>query len=214
MDQIRKSVARLMAALLLLTGAMPATADLSQLPDTSEYEPGGSEWGCGVLLCLAGLKPPSQCSGYLNRLWRVLNAIPPGPFPTCAIAGSNNYAKKSREPYDLCPQGHEPARRGQVVAQGTPTGETKPFRPKFLLQGTYATSEPTTDEGSGPGQRACVSGYVGRYDVCDNCGPGGDAGGGVPTTVNVYSSVVWLPYKGPRAIDVIIDGAIYNRVHY
>jgi len=130
------------------------------------------------------------------------------------MAGANNYAKKSREPYDLCPAGHEPARRGQVVAQGTPTGETKRFRPKFRLQGTYATSEPDSNESGSPGQRACVSGYVGHYEVCDNCGPGGDAGGGTPTTVHVFSSVVWLPYKGPRAIDVIIDGALYNRVHY
>lgn len=213
MHQIRRSTARAILALLLIVEG-PAFSAPFQLPDTSDYEPGGSEWGCGVLLCLAGIKPPSQCSGYLNRLWRVLNAVPPGPFPTCAIAGANNYAKKSREPYDLCPAGHEPARRGQVVAQGTPTGETKRFRPKYRLQGTYATSEPQSNDGGSPGQRACVSGYVGHYEVCDNCGPGGDAGGGTPTTVHVYSSVVWLPYKGPRAIDVIIDGALYNRVHY
>ena len=214
MPPITKFVGSIAAAILLALAGGPATGAGFQLPDTSEYEPGGSEWGCGVLLCLAGLKPPSECSGYLNRLWRVMNAIPPGPFPTCTIAGASNYAKKSNEPYDLCPAGHAPARRGQVVAQGVPTGETKPFRPKYLLQGNYAPSEPASDDGSAPGQRACVRGYVGQYDTCDNCGLGGDAGGGTPTTVNVYSSVVWLPYKGPRAIDVIIDGAIYNRVHY
>ncbi|KAG1237385.1 hypothetical protein G6F68_018816 [Rhizopus microsporus] len=82
------------------------------------------------------------------------------------------------------------------------------------LKGSYAPSESSSDDGGSAGARAGVSGYVGQLDVCDNCGLGGDAGGGVPTTVNVYSSVVWLPYKGPRAIDVIIDGAIYNRVHY
>lgn len=214
MSQIRKFVVGVAATLLLASLATHAAGALPHLPDTSEYEPGGSEWGCGVLLCLAGMKPPSQCNGYLNRLWRVLNAVPPGPFPTCAIAGNNNYAKKSREPYDLCPTGYTPARRGQFVAQGAATDETRPLRPKYLLQGSYAPSASSSDDGGSAGARACVSGYVGQLDVCDNCGLGGDAGGGVPTTVNVYSSVVWLPYKGPRAIDVIIDGAIYNRVHY
>lgn len=53
------------------------------------------DYGCQVLLCLANPGGPTQfaeCVPPIERLWSDLLAIPPRPFPTCLMAGSDNRA--------------------------------------------------------------------------------------------------------------------------
>lgn len=209
------------------------SASTVQIPlNNPDYEASGSEWGCGVLLCLAAVGgAPSECAPYLTRLWRVLTKTPPDPFPTCAMAGAGNYAKKTNEHYELCPQGMTMA-TGYIAK---PTANQQSWvsadaRMRTQMVASHMTNDAVLFPGeyqnnsgdyprTGYGAKACVKGHVNTYSVPRVCNwYGGDNGGTKCVggfTVNIYQDVQPLnPHFPPRSVDVFIDNQLWNRVFY
>lgn len=159
-----------------------------------------SEYGCKVLLCLAnpasngGPKGVAECVDPINRLY---NDLAHGrPFPRCEEAeATGNRAVPVNDPFDPCPAPLQSAEPGQYVVQGWQS--TNAGVSGFALAGTPQIGTAV--------QRACVGKIVGGYQV---------GGQDDSYTVSVFDRVVWQKAQSPRAIDLYMDNAWYQRVHW
>lgn len=168
-----------------------------------------SQFGCKCLLCLADPLGPTArppCVPPIHKLWHMLEKGK--PFPTCTFADGNDgnsWAQQTRNWYDICPAGSQPAPANSHVALGV----FNPVIRQYTPSGQTKVSEPDQDGGSfisasGQGSQACVGNLVGTYYDYDE----GHA-------VNLYDSVTWQPpVNNPRAIDVYVDRALFRRVRY
>lgn len=168
-----------------------------------------SDFGCKVLLCLAnpaangGPQGVAECVAPIDQLYHDLDKG--RPFPTCDLAHGNDggsYARQVYDPYDPCPPSLQPAARGAYVVQGQRNGSNAGSG-EYTLSGQPQASE--SQNGAGPGPRACVGTQVGAYTV----GTYDDS-----VTVNVFDQVLWQPAQNPRAIDVFINNVRQQRVRW
>lgn len=159
-----------------------------------------SDYGCKVLLCLAnpasngGPKGVAKCVDPINRLY---NDLAHGrPFPRCEEAEeTGNRAVPVNDPFDPCPAPLQPADVNEFVVQGQPASNSAYG---YSLIGA-------AQQGATSVLRACVGKPVGRFQM------GGMDDG---TTVTVYDQVVWQKAGSPRAIDIYMNNAWYQRVHW
>ena len=147
-------------------------------------------------------------------------------MPGCPQSGEGNYAQRNDGRYDPCMllgEGYEEAPRG------------------YLLQGVLSSSEFSRSGGRYYAKKRSKYNYDGEYESCDSdghcttvhskaCVKPADYQGvayerysckdsdGYSRTcyrqVRVYSAISWQNAQPPRAIDVYIEGKLYNRVHY
>jgi hypothetical protein len=177
-----------------------------------------------VLLCLAnpasngGPKGVAECVPTINKLYHDL--AKGRSMPTCDLADGNDgssYARRVWEFYDPCPASLKPAPRGPYVVEGRKKADGKNVNVSwwagsrlFDLSGKVGISEASQEMGMSKGPQACVGESVGSYRVSTG---GGDAGGEI-YTVQVFDKLVWQQAQPPRAIDVYIDGKLYQRVRF
>lgn len=150
----------------------------------------------------------------------------PCSMPKCPQSGEGNYAQRNDGRYDPCMllgDGYQEAPRG------------------YLLQGVLSSSEFSRSGSRYYAKKRSKYNYDGEYESCDSdgncttvhskaCVKPDDYQGvayerysckdsdGYSRTcyrqVRVYSAISWQNAQPPRAIDVYIEGKLYNRVHY
>lgn len=229
----------LLAATLLsslLTGSAfavatgPVSTNSDALYPADQLMTGDDRWGCELLLCLAnpnGWKSVSEChppvEKYIDCSTKRHN---PCSMPGCPQSGEGNYAQRNDGRYDPCMllgDGYEEAPRG------------------YLLQGILSSNEFSRSGNRYYAKKRSKYNYDGEYESCDGdghcatvhskaCVKPADYQGiayerysckdsdGYSRTcyrqVRVYSAISWQNAQPPRAIDVYIEGKLYNRVHY
>lgn len=168
-----------------------------------------SEYGCRVLLCLAnpasngGPRGIAECRSTIDRLFDDLSHG--RPFPSCDLSDGNDgnsYARQVFDYYDPCPSGTSPAPAGMWVAEKSNSAPQAGGRWGF---GYSSKALPSFENGRGP--RACVSqfdsSYYFRQSRFDDA-----------IKVNVYRKVIWQNPQSPRAIDVYVNHAFYQRIRW
>jgi hypothetical protein len=207
-----------LALALCLTAPAIAQADLSNIPQ------GTHDWGCEVLLCLsnpAGPMAVAECVPPIRRLWRELARG--HAFPTCAMAtgpAGRSYARPTYGYYERCPEGTTELAAGEHAKLSAVMPATAPPAAPGGTPSSYAaarTGQTYTGIGSGDGYgqpsidnapppKVCVAGYRGSRQVFD---------GNEAFTVQRYDSVFVSPAQpSPRAIEVFIDDAYWQTVHW
>lgn len=188
---------------------------------------GDDRWGCEVLLCLANPNGPravSECKPPIDRLFRCLSKRHPCKFPSCPMAGDGNYAKQLKDSFDPCSiygKDYHEASEG-YLAKFYDENSKKSLskyeqqygeRKGYLPVGFNYNGEKVFPDGEGGtyigGSKACVKSkpkvvresFSCEYGICYR-------------TVYVYDDILWQSQKSRRAIDVYIDGKIFNRVHW
>lgn len=179
------------------------------------------DWGCEVLLCLANPAGPtavSACVPPIHRLWREL--AKGHAFPSCTQATGphgHSYAQLVNSYYDPCPAGStalpvmawaELVAPMSAALATTRSGGTSAFR-AAAVDGLYVglAAEDTWSSGDDArGPKACVADHVE-----DRVEWSGDSS----RTIGRYGTI-WVawPSTSPRAIDVYIDDAFWERVRY
>lgn len=192
---------------------------------------GDAALGCKILLCLANPNGPeavAECVQPIETLWHILNQTPPGQIPVCPMAstpGNKNYAVQTINYYSACPAGTTPLAAGaQAALQGQPVvvsySNGGDDGPQISLTGVYTgigdgeglTPSYGGDSGYVPLQpMTCVGTQVGMTKPQGGAFWLGDSGQSIP----VYDKVVVIqPGNDGRAIDVFINNALHNVVHY
>ena len=179
------------------------------LPATTQ----ASEYGCKVLLCLAnpasngGPMGVAECVPPISQLYDDLaNAR---PFPTCDLADGDDgsaYAQLVSDPYDPCPAPLVPAKKGEVVIEGT----TQSFYDNGEVKNYTLNGEAQISEAQNNSARACVDNLLGTTRSYIRQLRGVE----YSNQVNIYDKIIWQQWQSPNAIDVYIDGQFHNRVHY
>lgn len=188
---------------------------------------GDDRWGCELLLCLAnpnGWKSVGECrppvEKYIECSTRKHHKC---AMPKCPMAGKGNEALRNDDIYDPCAltAGYEDAPVGFLYAGKLPPNSG--WRGSVLSRGSskynYGGEHESCDsEGNCQtyASKACVkpSNYEGIAREPYTCY---DDDGDRKTcyrNVKVYSEIKWQAVQSRRAIDVYIEGKLYNRVHY
>ena len=213
------------------SGSRPVTSDSDDLYPADQIMTGDDRWGCELLLCLAnpnGWKTVGEChppvQKYIDCSTKKHN---PCSMPACPQSGEGNYAQRNDGPYDPCGllgEGYEEAPKGYLVAGQLSNGAL------FSKSGSrYYT------------KRSSSYNYGGEYTKCDSDGSCHtysskacvkpdeyegvayerytckDSDGYYSTCtrqVRVYRTITWQEQQPRHAIDVYIEGQLYNRVHY
>lgn len=220
----------LMAGPVIAAVTGPVSTNSDALYPADQLMTGDDRWGCELLLCLAnpnGWKSVSEChppvEKYIDCTTKRHN---PCSMPGCPQSGEGNYAQRNDGRYDPCMllgEGYEEAPRG------------------YLLQVVLSSSEFSRSGGRYYAKKRSKYNYDGEYESCDSdghcttvsskaCVKPADYQGvayerysckdsdGYSRTcyrqVRVYSAISWQNAQPPRAIDVYIEGKLYNRVHY
>lgn len=212
---------------ILIAGFCSATPMLAQADDL---------WGCKVLLCLSDPRGPTtekECRPPIEKLWDHLKKG--HSFPSCNQAG-NNYARPTRAEYAMCPtgtkqlpagafyiqKGQEPKKNNSIY-NGSRNNSIGGKWGSSYVENSSVLSIPvsekttTTDRGQTTKTgRACVGKQVGTYSYTyDKPNLWNDRTNRVTVQVPVYDSVTVLPYlRNQRAIDVFIEGKLFNRIFY
>ncbi|MVX57021.1 TrbM/KikA/MpfK family conjugal transfer protein [Parasutterella muris] len=205
--------------------------DYSSIPGMPKIDllSGDDRWGCEVLLCLANPNGPravSECRPPIDKLFDCLSWRHPCKFPSCPMAGDGNYAKQLNDGFDPCSiSGMEDAPRGFVV-QGNlndpeqfSTGRKNQKYLKGKSTFNYGGEHYFESDNSGywGGTKACVKGFQGTALEAYSCQQeSGDSSYWTTCyrTVRVYDEVVWQKFQSRRAIDVVINGQTWTRVHW
>lgn len=210
--------------------AGPVSSDSDALYPPDQVMTGNDRWGCELLLCLAnpnGWNSVSECRPPVEKYFECsTKRHNPCSMPGCPQSGEGNYAVRNDGKYDPCKllgEGYEDAPRG------------------YLLQGILSSGDFTKSGNRYYAKKRSKYNYDGEHEVCDSDGTCStvsseacvkpadyqgiayeryscrDSDGDTRTCyrqVRVYSEVSWQNAKPPRAIDIYIEGKLYNRVHY
>jgi hypothetical protein len=170
------------------------------------------DWGCEVLLCLsnpAGPMAVSQCVPPIKRLYAAIFKLHPDPFPTCAMAtsqdGSRSYASVDyNNYYDGCPAGTSALPAGSNAVQGTPA---QTFTSFSVGIGDGAGLYPSAD--SPLGRKVCVGKAVGTVNIT----VGSSSDDSVTYQVGVYDRVAFIdPNVNGFAIKVFMNNNLYRTI--
>jgi hypothetical protein len=183
------------------------------------------DWGCQVLLCLANPAGPtavSQCVPPIEKLWESLHEG--HSFPSCGLAGDStsrtgSFAQPSPDNsyYNTCPGGLTALPMGSY-AIWAPSWVPKDNTARWAQQQTlYAGIGAGTGLAPSSGMNysslppeVCVGEQLGQVNYTIRGGREG-----FEFTANVYAQVTVLqPQASPNIINVYIDGALYNQVHW
>lgn len=196
---------------------------------------GDAALGCKILLCLANPNGPeavAQCVQPIETLWHILDQDPPGQIPVCPMAstpGNKNYATQTVNYYSACPAGTTALPAGaQAALQGQPVTYdwTRDGDDGYSMQlsGVYTGIGDgdglTPDYGGRDGEftplqpMTCVGQQVGTITPkASNTAWGWY--GATPGAIPVYNKITTIqPGTNGRAIDVFINNALHNVVHY
>lgn len=210
------------------------TAFAMTLPDGTVLEEltGDDRWGCEVLLCLANPNGPravAECRPPIDKLFKCLSKRHPCKFPKCPVAGDGNEAKQVDNSFDPCAMfggDYQEAPRGFLAKpykEGDSTADMGKYEirtagkkgytgTRYNYNGEIRISD---DEGGYEwgGSKACVRGSPKKVTERISCNDD-DSWGYCTRTVYVYDDILWQEPKSRRAIDVYIDGQLWNRVHW
>lgn len=208
--------------------AAPVTENSDANFPADQLLTGDARWGCELLLCLAnpnGWKSVSECrppvEKYIKCSTRKHNKC---SMPKCKQAGPGNDAYRNDDVYDPCPllgEGYQEAPTGFLYSGQMPSGSG--WRGPTLGRGssTYNYNGEREDCDSDGNcttysSKACVKpdNYLGTAREPYTCYDDDGDRRTCYRTVKVYSEIKWQKEQSRRAIDVIIEGKLYNRVHY
>lgn len=196
---------------------------------------GDAALGCKILLCLANPNGPeavTECIQPIQTLWHILSETPPGQIPTCPMAstpGNKNYATQAVNYYNACPAGMTPLPAGaQAALQGQPVTYSwvRDGDDGYSMQLTGVS----TGIGDGVGLTPDYGGRDGNYTPLQPMTCVGQQVGTItpkasnsmwswyganPPAIPVYNQITTIqPGMNGRAIDVFINSALHNVVHY
>ena len=182
-------------------------------------------WGCEVMLCLSNPGGPTQfneCKPPIQKLWKHL--AKGHSFPSCSQANGNdpakNFVRQTVDAYDPCHlKGLKDAPIG-YVAEGTRKTNTTKTKGFGFGQGETSrnytlTKSPGYNTGgrtfaqNGQGMattKMCVGNQTGGYTV--------RVDRGTSYNVIVFDKVLQQKAQSPNALDVYVDGNLFNRVHW
>lgn len=208
----------------------PVSEDDDSLYPADQILTGDDRWGCELLLCLAnpnGWKSVSECHPPVQKYFDCsTKRHNPCSMPKCPQSGYGNYATRNDGVYDPCKllgDGYQEAPRGYLY-EGRFTDGNRFKRSGNRYYTRYGSSynwngehEDCDSDGCRTySTKACVkpSGYQGvayeRYSCRDSDGYSRTC----TRSVRVYDDIVWQREQPRHAIDIYIEGQLYNRVHY
>lgn len=183
------------------------------------------DWGCEVLLCLsnpAGPMAVSQCVPPIKRLYAAIFKRKPDPFPTCAMATSQNgtrsYANvEYNNYYDPCPAGTSALPSGSNAVQGTPAQIQAQNNAGWWGNGPFTSFSVGIGDGAGLypsedsplGKKVCVGNAVGTVNVT----VGNNWDDRTTYQVGVYDRVAFIdPSLNGFAIKVFMNNNLYRTI--
>lgn len=207
-ERFKNLMAKGISAVILLVGISATTTVYAE-----------DLWGCEVMLCLSNPGGPTEfaeCKPPIEKLWKHL--AKGHSFPTCTQANGNdpakNFVRQTVDAYDPCSlKGLKDAPIGYIAEGSAKPATTRKTRNaiNFTL-----TKSPVYNTGGSSGgfknggqarTKMCVNNSVGQYAV----GGGRNSDG---YTVMVFDKVMQQTAQSSRALDVYVDGNLFNRVHW
>lgn len=208
---------KLRVLFLTLAAAPALSVELPPGVSDADIMTGDDRWGCELLLCLAnpnGWATVAECHPPVEKYFDCRSKRHPCEMPKCPQAGEGNYAQNVSNRFDPCKQLDPALTEAPVgwLAEGT---VNRPGATSYNWGGDHWSYDSDGDR-TYTGSKACVkpSEFQGYVTQRYRCGSDSDGTRWCTRKVAVYSSVTWQRMQTPRAIDVYINGEIWQRVHW